>query len=123
MADVFRLLAMIVGTFCLAATLVVAATYFVLWHRFHRGLPQGVRWRGLLPIHVVLIGISYALLVGITLYEIIIRIREELTWRTPALLVAYSIGFAALWTVLGASRYRFHNTAPTPKPEDADEVP
>lgn len=109
-ADVPRVLALVLGSAVMGVTLVVVAVYtsiYLVHRRLSRAhaIPQ---WRGLLPRHVALVGISYLLLTGFSMYSMLTFVREPLTWRPFGYGTAYALGLWALWDVLGSSRHRKH---------------
>ncbi len=122
LADGLRMVTLVTGSAVVSVTVVVTWVYFRIWQRFHRHLSANAKWRGLLPRHVFLIGVSYLLLAGLVGYEVMTRIRSDLTWLAPLALLAYALGLWALWDVLGSSRHRYHNLRLTIGhiPDDAD---
>lgn len=100
-ADAIRYAAFAFGGLMLGMTISVLLSYMAKYKRL--GKPKD----RLLPLHVTVISISYLLLVGGTLAEIVDRLgAESLTWRTPTYLTAYVLGFVALMIVLRHVRYR-----------------
>lgn len=79
---------------------------------------QDLHWRGLLPMHVVLIGSSYLLLILLALLGIYEAVGTPFQWRTLARTVAVLTGAVALWQMLRWQR-RFYprlDHPPTPGP-------
>ena len=120
-ADAFRVLTLVLGSGTIAVSLATAGFYAGVWWKFHRHLPRGVRWRGLLPRHVFVIAVSYNILVLWSMRAIIENLHDgSLTWRVPIGFVAYALGLWSTWDVLGSTRHRYVNIAPPPRPSDVD---
>jgi MFS family permease len=98
--DVLRIVGLVLGASTISVALVVTATY-VKQYRTRRGT-----WRGLLPRHVVLIGVSYIGLLLWAMEDMMQRFHEDPSWRIPALFVLAALGFVAMWDVLGHQRHR-----------------
>lgn len=106
--DAVRIAALVTGSFIVAIALYVGVIYFVLYFR-HRRLAarDGLApWRGLLPLHVGLIAVSYVGLCLVTMIETAARLRDDATWRSPVYTVLYLLGLWSLWSVLGHQRHR-----------------
>lgn len=56
--------------------------------------------RRILTGHIVLIGFSYAILVGSSMYEMMLRYGLAMTWRTPTCAVSLLIGVLAMHLML-----------------------
>lgn len=106
--DLFRVGVLAAGSASFGITLFVVAHYAKVY-RNHRRRSNLANWRGLLPLHVSLIGLSHLMLVGGTMYETYIRVNEPLTWRGPLFFTANVIGAYALWIILGNNRARKAN--------------
>lgn len=108
MADVVRFLTFLTAAASVGLAMLTVWTYAGVYRR-HRTLVAEGRtepWRGLLPLHVTLIGVSYLIFVLASVYATAERIDGALTWRGPTYLVANSIGAYAMWTILSSSRHR-----------------
>lgn len=122
-ADVLRVVNLILGGGCIAVSLVVVGMYARIY-RLHQVTARGEqdRWRGFLPRHVVLIGLSYLGLVVFSMSNAVLpRIHQGLTWRAPTLCVLYAIGLWATWDVLGHETHRIYAQSygedmPPPRP-------
>lgn len=91
-----RLLLTSMSAFLVGTTLVISVTYFNAWRR--RGVTT---WRGLLPLHVFAVTLSYDLLLIYATIEITFRLADEspASWRLPLLAVAYVLGLVAMHTI------------------------
>jgi hypothetical protein len=113
--DLLRVAALILGVASVGTAAVVSVAYYGAWRRERQrakrtGMPW--RWRGLLPLHVWLVGTSHSTLVLATMAEMMMRLRDELTWRPFVYGVAYALSAYAMWTVLGHERARAVSKAP-----------
>lgn len=117
--DVLRILVLVAGAANVAVSLVVTWVYWRVYRAFHNRNHRRVpRWRGLLPRHVVVVGLAYSLLVIGTMGEMVLQIRSGFTSRIPVYGVAYVLGFWSMWDVLGHSRHRLHNLRRPDVPHD-----
>jgi hypothetical protein len=106
--DVLRVLCLVLGSFTVAAVLVVTVAYAAIWRRhavlYRRGEVEA--WRGMLPRHVVAVSTSYVGLAVMTMVEVADRLRTDPTYRPVVYAVLYLIGLWSMWEVLGHARYR-----------------
>jgi uncharacterized protein (DUF2062 family) len=84
---------------------VVTYAYLRVYRRFHA--TNAASWRGMLPRHVVAIGVSYMMMIGGSISDLIVHVHEPLTWRTPVYALTYLLGSWSMWDVLGHSRHRY----------------
>jgi hypothetical protein len=113
----------VVGSGVIAVAAVVVAVYARLFWLFHRHLPDRTKWRGLLPKHVVGVGIAHLMLVVASMHELSGKIHDGITWRPFVYIPAYLLGLWALWDVLGHERARMHHLAPPPNPDTLETYP
>lgn len=108
MLDGWRVIDFIIASFLLAVVIVVVRSYVTVYRQYRALAIAGrVRpHRGLLPKHVVLIGISYLIVLLATMADLFTHFHQPFTWRLPAYLIAYSCGFWAMWDILGYQRHR-----------------
>lgn len=109
LSDVARIAAFVFG----AATVAVAVVVVVLYARLYAlSTRLQSKWRGLLPRHVALVGVSYlALMIG-TMADMTRFFGDPITWRIPFYGFAYLAGLWAMWDVLGHSRLRLNSLNP-----------
>ena len=89
-ADAARWVAMVLGFMSMGMALRIGFYYLPHIGRVRTG--NGV----LLPLHVVLISVSWATLCGSFMVELAARLGEEATWRSPVALVTGSLACYAL---------------------------
>ncbi len=99
------------GVIVLAMSLVVIAKYvrvYLMDRKLSKAQGRPSSWRGLLPVHVAAIAVSYCGLVVMLLTNIVVRFREPL-YSTPRTVV-YSfflwLGVAALYVMTNHSKRR-----------------
>lgn len=100
--DLFRFSCLVVGAGSLSLSLWVAVNYGIAYRRARRSADG---WRGLLPRHVAAVGLSYAILVMLVLYEHTGN-ENPLSWREPVDLAALLLGLAALRDMTKQQQYR-----------------
>jgi len=100
-ADGSRVLVLLLGAALLGTTLLVVLRY---GRSYVRSTEAGHVWRGLLPLHVVTIGLSYLMLAGYAMLAVLERARGPLSWRAPFVAVALLVGVFALRTMLRHQR-------------------
>lgn len=118
--DVMRVICLVVGSFTVAATLVVMIAYVAALRRHRRQRQAGLvpQWRGLLLKHVLAIAASYTGLVLVTMYTVAINLRNDPTNRAFLYTILYAVGLWAMWEVLGYTRRREAVDAAAPRTED-----
>jgi hypothetical protein len=107
-ADLFRVFALSITGWNIAATFLVISRYYAAYQRVKRATPKGERplWPGLLPHHVYVIATSYLLLTLATVVEVAERVREEPTWWLWVCGAAYLLGSLGLREVFLRGRSR-----------------
>ena len=99
-ANVLRVLSIAFYAATLVGAVWVVATYYGIYLRERHA------WIGLLPKHVVLIGLSYIATVIDSIVEIIPRWGQSITFFTPLNLLAGVTGSYAIVTMLKYQRKR-----------------
>ena len=92
----WRLLLTSMSSFLVGSTIVICTRYYRLWRASSHD------WRGLLPLHVVVVTLSYDLLLIYATIEIYMKIGDDTDaafWRGALLLPAYVFGFLAMYTI------------------------
>lgn len=110
--DALRVAALVLGAANIAVTLVVTLAYARIYWMFHRHVPADVKWRGLLPRHVAMIGTSSMILTVAGMTDVADYLHDGLTWRPFVYGTAYTMSLWALWDVLGHARHRLHAVSP-----------
>lgn len=103
-ADIVRVFVLLGGALVVGIALIVVRDYARIYLAHRRS--GEAKWRGLLPLHVAMIGTSYLLFVVGVLSEAVGRLHQPLTWRAPVYLVATYAGAYALWAILSSTRHR-----------------
>lgn len=106
-ADAIRVLSFVLGAATLPVVLIVTAAYFAAYRRHRAAVAAGAEqraWRGLLPMHVTLVGFAYALLVVATMVETVQRLHEPISAFGATYVVSYAAALWSLWAVLGYER-------------------
>lgn len=102
LGDILRFINLVVGGGLLAVTAVIVWEYIGAYRAERSATADG--YRGLLPRHVVLIGVSYLSIAGMCLRLTYGRIHEPLTWQGVVICAAFLMGTWALWDVLSFQR-------------------
>ena len=92
----YRMVLLSLSSFLIGSTLVISARYFFAW-RVRRN-----DWRGLLPLHVFVVALSYDLMMVYSTVETYLRIGDNADvpwWRAALLVPAYITGFIAMWSI------------------------
>lgn len=102
-ADAARIVALILGGGNIALTLYLGFWYGRAYMLYRRTM---TKWNGAAAEHVALVAASYNVLIVATLVETYNRVHEPFTWRLPTYIVAYLLGIAATWIIVGFERDR-----------------
>lgn len=90
----WRMLLLSMSSFLSGCTITISWTYYRAWKRRDKR-----DWRGLLPLHVATIALSYNLLLVYSTIETWMRIgtaEDAPLWRAVVLIPAYGLGFVAM---------------------------
>lgn len=92
-----RMVVTAISAFLIGCTLIVAVTYSRGWRPGRAGL---------LPAHVFVVSISYAMLLTYATIDVGSRVDEGLglTWRIPLIFPAQILGLLAMWKIWGFRR-------------------
>ena len=96
--DVVRIFVIVLGTLVILTTLSIVVVYS---HVHRTTAPAGPRF---LPHHVGAIAASFIMLAVYGMAEMVARLGEPLTWRSPTLLVAFSLANVAQAIMLNVVR-------------------
>lgn len=110
LVDLARFAFFIASASTVGLAIVVVHAYVGVYRTHRRLVAAGEerRWKGLLPLHVALVGTSFLIFVLASVYEVASRSDTDLTWRTPVYFVANMLGSYAMWTILVHARFRKH---------------
>lgn len=98
----YRMVLLSLSSFLFGTTLVISVQYYFAWRR------RNSDWRGLLPLHVATVSLSYNLMLLYSTVETMLRIGDDTDtpwWRAAILIPAYITGFIAMY-VIGRLRYK-----------------
>lgn len=87
--DVLRIFTIQLGVMMIVITILIVVRYAML----HRAAPNA--GPHLLPLHVATIAAAFIVLAAFGIAEIVLRIGEPATWRTPVLFIGYSLANVA----------------------------
>lgn len=92
--NLLRIGVVVMGTYIIAMMMIIIAV-------FCKNLKTSSdKSRRILAGHIVLIGFSYGMLVGASMYEMMLRYNLPMTWRTPTCAGSLSLGVLALHLML-----------------------
>lgn len=94
---VWRMILTAMSSLLFGWTLVVSLAYLHAWRTHPRH-----DWRGLLPLHVFTVSLSYDLLLLYATIEVYLRIEDDADsafWRGMILIPAYALGFIAMYAI------------------------
>lgn len=105
--DALRIMGLILGSMVVGVTVVVVRAYARLYRRWQIAYAKGEieKWKGLLPRHVTLIGVSYIGLILWTSEDMIRAFHHDITWRLPSSFILFGIG---LWAMRDMQRHARH---------------
>lgn len=92
----YRMVLLSLSSFLVGSTFVISVRYFFAWRK------RDHDWRGLLPLHVFVVTVSYDLMLIYSTVETMLRINDDadtVWWRAALLVPAYATGFVAMWSI------------------------
>lgn len=93
----YRMVLLTLSSFLVGMTLVISVRHYFVWQR-----RSSDDWRGLLPLHVAAIALSYDLLLIYATIETLLRIEDDadvVWWRGAILVPAYITGYVAMFII------------------------
>lgn len=109
--DLIRFITFLASAATVGLAILTVLTYAKVYREHRRLAARGEaeQWRGLLPLHVVVVGTSFLIFVIASVVATAERVNGDLTWRGPTYLVANLLGSYAMWAILSSSKHRKHD--------------
>lgn len=99
-ADTLRTLSVLLGGAAGAVSILIAVRY----ERAYRAArAAGSDWKGLLPRHVRNISVAHCAALGLLMYEVLLRLGGDITWRATLLIL---LSLTTLYALYDVARYR-----------------